>query len=163
MGGFKKIVIKILGLVIDILLLGISVIKQIVLPGKSGKGNILSSILIFFIALVERLDLFEHGFFKMANVFRQKYVRRTVIIFAGILFILASFECALQIKDTTLDQKAEIVLISFIKDTKEAFNLSTKIINKQHYSVIPIKENICVCSTIISPLKKYLFTHRLQI
>ena len=157
----KKIVIKILCLLVDIFLLGIKIIKQIVLPGKSNNGNIISSVLVFFIGLVERLYLFEYGFFRMKNIFKLKYVRRGVIIIAGILFILASFECTVHTQNNSAGVGIE--LLSIITHSKEIsqhqLNIADHLINKENL----IAENPCVNEVFISPLKKYLFTHSLLI
>ena len=76
----------------DIILLAIGVIKQIVLPNRRRKGNILNSILVFFIGLVEILNHFEYGIFQMSKVFKHRYVRQGVIIATAFLFLLSSFE-----------------------------------------------------------------------
>ena len=161
MGKIKKIIIKILCLFVDIFLLGIKIVKQIVLPGKSSNGNILSSVLIFFIGLVERLYLFEHGFFRMTNIFKLKYVRRIVVIIAGILFILASFECSVTSQNTS--EGAGIEFLSSINYVKEIadfrFNISHYPLNKKK----SIVDNSCTGAVSISPLKKYLFKQSLLI
>lgn len=161
MGETKKIVIKVLYLFVDVFLLGVKVIRQIALPGKSNNGNILSSILIFFIALVERLYLFEHGFFRMTNIFRLKYVRRIVIIIAGILFILASFECTVSAEDNVVE--AGIELLSSITQVKDIQDYRVKTADHFDNKEKLIVDNPCTKAAFISPLKKYLFTHSLLI
>lgn len=92
MSEIKKLSIKILTLIHDIFLLGYKMVRQLALPTKKRKGNILLSIFIFFLGIVERLNHFEHGFFSMAALLQQKYVKQSVFIIAGILFLLSSFE-----------------------------------------------------------------------
>lgn len=94
MQEIKKIISKIFVLVLDILLFAFRILKQIVLPGKKRKGNILSSLFVFFVGTIERLFPFEHGFFKMAAIFKLKYLRQGVIIIGALLFLLSSFEWA---------------------------------------------------------------------
>lgn len=88
----KQLGKKIAGLIIDIVLFGYKMIRQVVLPTKKRKGNILSSLLVFFIGVVERLIHFEHGFFSMATILKRKYVKEGILITGAILFFLASFE-----------------------------------------------------------------------
>ena len=81
-------------LLFGILFFALSIIKQIVLPNKRRKGNVLSSLFIFFTGTIERLIPFEHGVFKMAAIFKLKYFRQAVIITGALLFLLSSFEWA---------------------------------------------------------------------
>jgi hypothetical protein len=92
MNELKKILIKLFVLIADILLLAFDTIKHIVLPNRKRKGNLLSSLFIFFIAIVERLTCFEHGVFSIAKIFRKNYVRQTVFIIGVVLFLLSLFE-----------------------------------------------------------------------
>ena len=163
MGEIKNIVVKILRLIIDIFLLGMKVIKQLVLPNKYRSGNIISSLLVFFIGLVDRLYLFEHGFFKMGNLFRLQYVRRTVVIIAGILFILASFECRIQVQNNFIGSGAEIEFISTIIPAKYSVKHQLKSVNRLVYLNTSVKGNLSYSEAFISPIKKYLQTHSLLI
>lgn len=92
MSEIKKIISKVFFLLLDILLFAFRIVKQIVLPNKKRKGNILSSLFIFFIGTIGRLIPFEHGLFKMASVFKLRYLRQVVIIIGILLFVLSSFE-----------------------------------------------------------------------
>lgn len=163
MGEIKNIGVKILRLIIDIFLLGMKVIKQLVLPNKYRSGNIISSLLVFFICLVERLYLFEHGFFKMGNVFRQQYLRRFVFIIAGILFILASFESRVQVQNNFIGSGAEIEFISTIAHTKSIAEHRLKSVNRPAYLNPFVIGNFSDSEAFISPIKKYLQIHSLLI
>jgi len=77
---------------IDILVFAFNVWKQVILPGKRKKGNVLSSLFIFFTGIVERIDSFEYGIFRMANVLKQKYIKQSLLLIAALLFLLSSFE-----------------------------------------------------------------------
>jgi hypothetical protein len=92
MDEIKKILSKVTLLAIDIFLFAFNTIRQVILPGKRKKGNLLSSLFMFFVGLIERLDSFEYGVFRMANLLKQKYIRRSLLIIAGLLFLLSSFE-----------------------------------------------------------------------
>ena len=90
--GLKKFLNTVFLFLFDIILLAIGVIKQIVLPNRRRKGNILNSILVFFIGLVEILNHFEYGIFQMSKVLKHRYVRQGLIITTAFLFLLSSFE-----------------------------------------------------------------------
>lgn len=92
MSELKKIGLKIFALVIDIVLFGFKIIKQVSLPGRKRRGNLLSSLFIFFIGIVERLNFFEHGIFNMTALFRKKYVKKAFFTMGFILFLLSLFE-----------------------------------------------------------------------
>jgi len=92
MTGLKKIACKIYLLVADILLLGFNLIKTLNIPTRKRKGNLLSSLFIFFIGLIEKLNLFEHGVFSIALLFKKKYVRKIILVIGFLLFLLSLFE-----------------------------------------------------------------------
>lgn len=88
----KKIFIKILLLVLDILVFGWNSIKKIILPGRNRKGNILTTLFNFFAGIIDRLNYFQHGSFNMASLTRKRYVKQTILIVGGILFLLSLLE-----------------------------------------------------------------------
>lgn len=92
MHEIKKIIHKVCLLIIDILLFGYKTGKQIILPARRKKGNLLSSLFIFFVGIIERIGSFEHGVFRMAILLRQKYIKQSLLIVAGLLFLLSSVE-----------------------------------------------------------------------
>ncbi len=92
MNEIKKIISKIFLLIIDILLFTFDLCRQLILPGKRKKGNLLSSLFIFFTGIIERLDKFEYGIFRMANVLKRKYIKQSLLIIATLLFLLSSLE-----------------------------------------------------------------------
>jgi len=79
----KKILRKVFVLAIDIFLFAFNTIRQIILPGKRKRGNLLSSLFIFFVGIIERFDSFEYGVFRMANLLKLKYIKRSLLIIAG--------------------------------------------------------------------------------
>ena len=88
----KKIMLKVWQLLIGILFFGYRIVKQITLPTKEKKGNLLSSLFIFFVGIIERIANFEYGVFHMANLFRRKYIKQSLLIVASLLFLLSSLE-----------------------------------------------------------------------
>ena len=161
MGEIKNIVLNILNVVVDIFLLGIKAIKQLVLPGRNKSGNLISSLLIFFIDLVERLSLFQHG--SMTNIFNFKYLRRTVVLIAGTLFILASFECTFQPHYDTSNQENQTETLVASTTSKKAVVQPGNILQYQPYKYFLITAEPLASFTLSSPLKKYLLTHSLLI
>ena len=87
-----KKVLKIWQLLIDILFFGYKTVKQIKLPAKGKKGNLLSSVFIFFVGIIERIANFEYGVFHMADLLRRKYIKQSLLIGATLLFLLSSLE-----------------------------------------------------------------------
>lgn len=92
MPDLKKIFYKIFVLLFDIILLTIEVIKEIVLPNRKRKGNVLKSIFAVFVGIIEILARFEFGLFQMTKVFKHRYIRQGIIIISAFLFLLSSFE-----------------------------------------------------------------------
>ncbi|MDQ2719857.1 MAG: hypothetical protein M3Z26_08890 [Bacteroidota bacterium] len=92
MSEIKKVFIKILLLVLDILVFGWNTFRRIILPGRNRKGNILSSLFIFFAGIIDRLNYFQHGTFNMASFTRKRYVRQSILIVGSILFLLSLLE-----------------------------------------------------------------------
>ncbi len=92
MDKIKKIFIQVFLLILDVALFTFQTVKQVVLPNRKRKGNILSILFIFFVGIIERLDSFEYGVFRMANLLKQKYIKQSLLIIAALLFLLSSFE-----------------------------------------------------------------------
>ncbi|MEO7120812.1 MAG: hypothetical protein ABIY62_06930 [Ginsengibacter sp.] len=141
----KKIFIKILLLLLDILVFGWNTIKKIILPGHKRKGNILSSLFIFFAGIIDRLNYFQYGTFNMASITRKRYVRQTILIVGGILFLLSSFEW-------TGGQK-----IGYFSPTKYAEQLSTAN-NNNRISIEQIKK-VSSCPADLTTKIKFRKSH----
>jgi len=105
MQEIKNIICEIFLLIADILAFTYHTIKQIIFPNRKRKGNFLSTLFIFFIGIIERLNLFEHSFFKMGNFFRKKYVKQPIFFIGSVLFLLSLFEWT---GDQRFSYKAEI-------------------------------------------------------
>ena len=92
MQGIKKLIIKVFILTHDILSFTYKLIRQISLPNRKRKGNILVSLLILFIGIIVRLNFFEHGFINMSTIFKKKYIKQPILFIGCILFILSLYE-----------------------------------------------------------------------
>jgi len=92
MRAVQKIAQKVPALLLDILSFTWQVVRRVMLPTRSRKGNVLSSLLIFFVGLLERVVSFEKSILQRPVVFTHKYVKQGLIIAVGLLFLLSSFE-----------------------------------------------------------------------
>ena len=88
----QKLLRKVLILLLDILLFTWQVVRRVILPTRSRKDNVLSSLLTFFLGLLERIVSFEKSILQRPVVFTHKYVKQGLIIAVGFLFLLSSFE-----------------------------------------------------------------------
>lgn len=92
MKQLKKIITAVTILFRDAFFFMKSLLMHLVLPGRKRKGNILSSVFVFFVGTVELLGRFEKEAFQMAALVKQKHVRKGVIAFTAFLFLLSSVE-----------------------------------------------------------------------
>jgi hypothetical protein len=88
----RKIADKVILLLMDILVFGYQIVRKVILPTRRRKGNILSSLLSFFVGLVERVLAFEKSILRQPIVFKHKYVKQGLVLAAGFLFLLSSIE-----------------------------------------------------------------------
>jgi hypothetical protein len=88
----QKIAQKVLILLMDILIFTWQVVRRVILPNRSRKGNVLTSLLAFFVGLLERIVSFEKSILQRPVVFSHKYVRQGLIIVLGFFFLLSSLE-----------------------------------------------------------------------
>jgi hypothetical protein len=92
MNEIKKIIHKVYLLIIDILRFSYKTASQVILPNRRKKGNLLSILFNLFVGIIERVAGFEYGVFLMANILKRKYIKQSLIIVAGFLFLLSSIE-----------------------------------------------------------------------
>ena len=110
MKDVQKIAQKILVLLLDILLFTWFVIRRVILPTRSRKGNVLSSLLTFFVGLLERVVSFEKSILQRPVVFTHRYVKQGLIVAVGFLFLLSSFEWTIgPSTDTVVNGSPEVV------------------------------------------------------
>jgi hypothetical protein len=93
-------------LIIDLVLLGCEVMKQVILPNRKRKGNLLSSLFLLFAGLTDCLITFRQNMTTLWTsakltaapwvttswIYGKKYIRQGMIIATWVLFILSSFE-----------------------------------------------------------------------
>ncbi len=163
----KKLFTKIFILLVDILQLAYKITRLIILPNKKAKGNILSSLYVFFIGTIEELFNFEHGFFRLANVFMQKHIKQGLMIIGAFLFLISSIEWTGNERQITHrtgnspEQIHSIVENKTFKKTEPITGFSEKSYLVEYYSEpisIPILTN---AST--SFIKKYLLVCNIRI
>lgn len=167
MTEIKKIFIKILLLVLDILVFGWNTLKKVILPGRNRKGNILTNLFTFFAGTVDRLNYFHHGSFDMASFTRNRYVRQTILIVGGILFVLSLLEWSgdqkLSYSPTKYAEQLSPVdnnAISNVQSGETArcpADFTTKIKFRVTHSTT------CSPFTFTIPVKKYLLIRSLRI
>ncbi|MDP4130331.1 MAG: hypothetical protein Q8918_14875 [Bacteroidota bacterium] len=92
MKEIQKIAQKVLTVLMDILVFTYQIVRKIILPTLRRKGNVLSSLLVFFIGLLEMVVSFEKSVLRRPVVFTHKYVKHGLIIAVGFLFLLSSLE-----------------------------------------------------------------------
>jgi hypothetical protein len=106
----QKIAQKALILLMDVLIFTWQVVRRVILPTRSRKGNVLSSVLTFFVGLLERIVSFEKSILQRPVVFTHRYVKQGLIIAVGFLFLLSSFEWTIgPSNDTAANGSAEVV------------------------------------------------------
>ena len=106
----QKIAQKVLVLLVDILIFTWQVVRRVILPTRSRKGNVLSSLLIFFVGLLEKVVSFEKSLLQRPVVFTHRYVKQGLIIAVGLLFLLSSFEWTIgPTANTTANGSPEVV------------------------------------------------------
>lgn len=84
--------IKIFRLVVDLVLMTWGVVRNLVLPTRGRKGNILSSLHDLYIGLVDLIAGFERAILPRAVVFDNRYVKRVLVLVSCFLFLLSSLE-----------------------------------------------------------------------
>jgi hypothetical protein len=76
----------------DIFVFTYQIVRKVILPTRRRKGNILSSLLAFFVGLMERAVSFEKSVVRQPVVFSHKYLKQGLVIAVGFLFLLSSLE-----------------------------------------------------------------------
>ena len=167
MSELKKICIKILFLILDIIVLGYDVAKQIILPTFKRKGNVLLSLFVFFIGFMQRLTFFEYRRFSITALFRKKYVKQAIFVIGFVLFLLSLFEwtgdqriCNNNIESTSTEQ----LLIStgkkaFVAEHKQATSSEETIASYQS----PSNTRYNISLTHTHPPKRFLLNCSLRV
>jgi hypothetical protein len=111
MNDLKKITGKVVLLLWDILIFTYQIIRKIILPNRRRKGNILSSLLSFFVGFIERILTFEQSILRQPFVFTHKYVRQALVIATTFLFLISSLEwTVVQHPASSIDETQAVVV-----------------------------------------------------
>ncbi len=169
MDEIKKVLSKVSLLAIDIFLFGYNTTRKIILPGKHKKGNLLSTIFIFFVGIIERLGSFEYGVFRTGNLLKQKYIKQSLLIIAGLLFLLSSLEWTneknisnstvnyiVQVSDTSLENIA-------VRNKQDKGCSITNILFRRHPDTNYKNFRDCSSATISSSVKTFILIRSLRI
>ncbi|MGZ3925028.1 MAG: hypothetical protein ACXVBJ_14745 [Flavisolibacter sp.] len=92
MKDIKSISAELWKLIVRTFYLLLRLSRQIILPTRRRRGNVLNTLFLFYIGLIENIQHFEHRRFKLAEVIQNKVVRTGLMVFAFLLFLLTSFE-----------------------------------------------------------------------
>ena len=79
-------------LVIELVFFSIAVTSQIILPGKKTKGNLLTTLFIFFSSLLERIGHVQYNGCGLRILTEKKHARKLLLVVASFIFFLFSFE-----------------------------------------------------------------------
>ena len=167
MNEIKKTIGEVFILIIDVFLFAYKTGKEIILPGKRRKGNLLSSLLIFFIGVIERLDGFEHGVFRMANLLRKKYIKQSLLVITFLLFLLSSLEWTKEkaLININTNRSEQVSNNGISKETVgKCVEISSHSEVTSRYSDFPVYKNIFQSNTSLTPsVKTYLLIRNLRI
>ena len=168
MNELKKIIHKVYLLIIDILRFSYKTASQVILPNRRKKGNLLSILFNLFVGIIERVAGFEYGVFLMANILKRKYIKQSLIIVAGFLFLLSSIEST---GDKYINTNSGDYTIQFsgtgVKKVKHNNQQQVVVVNsKTTYidSPYPAFKNILFSNTpLASSVKAFLIIHCFRI
>jgi hypothetical protein len=166
MTEIKKITEKIIALAVDICLFGFNTTRQVVLPNKKRKGTILTSLFVFFTGVLDRVESFEHGAFKMTKILRHKYLKQILFVVTGLLFLLSAHEQEAAknfsfYTDTSIERNpdAAVVKINSVKQQPILSSSESTCLNRP-FTYCPK----VTTTTLLLPTKKtYLRFHNLRI
>ncbi|HEY4285956.1 MAG TPA: hypothetical protein VGN00_02545 [Puia sp.] len=127
-------------LIIDLVLLTYAVIRQVILPNRRQKGNLLSSMFLLFAGLTDRLITFRKNMIMMpwstteraiapwittSWIYSKKYLRHGMVIASWALFILSSFEWSGPARSLATQNQQEIAESIQLPVTKTASTSAT--------------------------------------
>src|SRR5258707_15646789 len=106
----QKIAHRVFVLLMDMLVFTFQVVRKVILPTGSRKGNLLSSLLTYFVGILDRIACFEKSILRQPVVFSHKYVKQGLIIAVGFLFLLSSLDWTIApTADVAEKQLSEVV------------------------------------------------------
>lgn len=83
---------KLWQLIIRLLALVLQLCKQVILPNRKRKGNLLNVLFLFYIGIIETIQQLEHRNLRMTDLFQNRWVRKGLMLFTCLLFFLTSYE-----------------------------------------------------------------------
>ena len=139
--------------------------RQIVLPNRKRKGNLLTTVFLLYIGVIENIQHFEHRQFKLADVFQNRLVRKGFLLFSFLLFFLTSYEQP-AFTPSPISESSK-VQCSYQKEDKEsAYDCVIKAVCiKDEFLPIPVGQNESgsYSSPPRIPTKLYLQNRRFNI
>jgi len=66
--------------------------RQIILPNFEKKGNLLNTLFLFYIGIIDNIRHIEYRKFKMADLIRNRWMRKGLMLLTFLLYFLTSFE-----------------------------------------------------------------------
>ena len=139
--------------------------RQVILPNRRRKGNLLNTLFLFYIGFIESIQHFEHRQFKLSELFQNKLVRRGLMVFSFLLFLLTSFEQPLAVH-SPVNEPGKVQCSSQNISTGSAYECTTRLVSSKVECFSPSiveddQGSYWVPSRI--PSKLYLRNHRLLI
>ena len=155
-------------MLVNILLTGYGLLRKLILPGLNRKGNVLGTVFLWFIDIIEKIIAFEKETFQSSRLMKNRFVKQGLIIATVFLFLLSSIEWT---TNSFFSQKTEQEENTPDKKANETvFNI---LFSKQGSIVIPVKKIIHHYPSEISPpiyiachspaIKRFLFLGVLRI
>ena len=137
MQNVKNIVKGTWFLLINILLTGYGLFKKIILPGRNRKGNVLGSVFLWFIDMVEKVIAFEKEIFHSSRIIKNRFVKQGLMIATVFLFLVSSIEWTTQSECSQKTEHEENTPTA--KPEENFFHIS---FSKEASMAIPVKEII---------------------
>jgi hypothetical protein len=119
----QKTIRRVILLLLDILVFTYDILRKVILPTRRRKGNILSSLLSFFVGLVDRVLSFEKSILPQPVVLKQRYVKQALMIAVGFLFLLSSLEWSVEQRPVVISDETPAIVVDEIKaDTTQVLS-----------------------------------------
>lgn len=165
----KDVLIKVFYFLLSVLLLSLKTVRQVILPNKYRKGNLLSTLFSFSVGLLGLFIDLEKDIFRIARIFKHRYVKRILLIAAVFLFLLSSVEWIFN-ANPTRSSCTTIERIIASSSRKEqgviAESLFQDKVSPALFCFFPT-ENACCSKNYLAPLTSslpiWLFTRSIRI
>lgn len=137
--------------------------RQVILPNRRRKGNLLNTLFLFYIGVIESIQHFEHRQFKLSELFQNKLVRRGLMLLSFLLFLLTSFEQPLAVHSPLNEPGKSQCSLQNIR-TGSAYECTTRLVSgKVECFLLPVAQDDRGGSYRVpsrTPSKLYLRNHR---